>query len=64
MSAHVVSDLLNGLWKSDEMSGLASIVSLYHNEFHKFNSTQYKSTKARFSLLYDVKITFEITLLA
>ena len=51
MSAHVVSDLLNGLWKSDEMSGLASIVSLYHNEFHKFNITQYKSTKARFSLL-------------
>ena len=64
MGAHVVLNLLNGLRKSDKMRGLASIASLFRNEFNKFNITQYKSMNVRFCLLCDVKITFEIALLA
>ena len=38
MSAHVLLDLLNELGKSDKMRGLPSILSLFHNEFNKFNN--------------------------
>ena len=37
MSAHVLLNLLNELWKSDKMRGLSSIVSPFRNEFDKFN---------------------------
>ena len=39
MSAHVLSNLLNEWKKSDQMQGLASILSLFHNKFNKFNYT-------------------------
>ena len=39
MSAHVLSNLLNELRKRDEMRGLQSILSLFRNEFNKFNNT-------------------------
>ena len=39
MSAYVLSNLINELWKRDKMRGLASILSLIHNEFNKFNNT-------------------------
>ena len=39
MSAHVLLDLLNELWKSDNMRGFTSIVSPFHFEFNKFNQT-------------------------
>ena len=33
MSAQVLLNLLNELWKSDKMRGLQSIFSLFRNEF-------------------------------
>ena len=40
MSAHVVLNLLNELRKRDKMRGLLSILSLFRNEFNKFNNTR------------------------
>ena len=39
MSAHVLLNLLNNLWKRDKMPGLPSILSLFHKNFNKFNNT-------------------------
>ena len=39
MSAHVLLNLLNEVKKSDKMGGLPSILSLFCNEFNKFNYT-------------------------
>ena len=39
MSAHVLLNLLNKFGKSDKMRGLSSILSLFRNEFNKFNNT-------------------------
>ena len=38
MSVHVLLNILNELRKRDEMRGLPSILSLFRNEFNKFNS--------------------------
>ena len=38
MSAHVLLNLLNKLRKRDKMRGLPSILSLFRNEFNKFNN--------------------------
>ena len=38
MSAHVLN-LLNELGKRDKMRGLPGILSLFRNEFNKFNNT-------------------------
>ena len=40
MSAHVLLNLLNELRKRDKMGGLPSIISLFRNEFNKFNNTR------------------------
>ena len=40
MSAHVLLNLLNELGKRDKMQGLPSILSLFCNEFNKFNNTR------------------------
>ena len=40
MSAHVLLNLLNELGKRDKMRGLLSILSLFPNEFNKFNNTR------------------------
>ena len=40
MSAHVLLNLLNELWKRDKMQGLSSILSLFRNEFNKYNNTR------------------------
>ena len=40
MSAHVLLNLLNELGKRDKMRGLSSILSLFRNEFDKFNNTR------------------------
>ena len=40
MSAHVLLNLLNELRKRDKMRGLPSILSLFGNEFNKFNNTR------------------------
>ena len=39
MSAHVLLNLLNLLQKRDQMRGLPSILSLFRNEFYKFNNS-------------------------
>ena len=40
MSAYVLLNLLNELGKRDKMRGLSSILSLFRNEFNKFNNTR------------------------
>ena len=40
MSAHVLLNLLNELGKRDKMRSLSSILSLFRNEFNKFNNTR------------------------
>ena len=40
MSAHVLLSLLNDVRKRDKMRGLPSILSLYCNEFNKFNNAR------------------------
>ena len=40
MSAHVLLNLLNEMGKRDKMRGLPSILSLFRNEFNKFNNTR------------------------
>ena len=39
LSAHVLMNLLNELRRRDKMEGLPSILSLFCNEFDKFNNT-------------------------
>ena len=40
MSAPVLLNLFIELGKSDKMQGLSSILSLFRNEFNKFNNTR------------------------
>ena len=40
MSAHVLLNLLNKLGKRNKMQGLPSILSLFRNEFNKFNNAR------------------------
>ena len=39
MSAHISLHLFNNLRKRDKMLGLPSILSLFRNNFNKFNNT-------------------------
>ena len=57
MSAHVLFNLLIELRKRDEMLVLPSILSLFRNQFNKFN--KYKRTNVRFYLSYDIATTLE-----
>ena len=38
MRAHVLLNLLNELWKSNQMGGLPIILSPFPNEFNTFNN--------------------------
>ena len=40
MSAHVLLRLLNKVGKRDKMQGPPTILSLFCNEFNKFNNTR------------------------
>ena len=40
VGAHILLNLLNELGKKDKMRGLPSILSLFRNEFNKFNNTK------------------------
>ena len=42
MSAHVLLNLLNELWKRDKMRGLPSILTLFRNEFNNFYNTKHE----------------------
>ena len=39
ISAHILLILLNELGKIDKIRGLQRILSLFHNEFNKFDNT-------------------------
>ena len=52
MSTPVLLNSLNELGKSDKMRGLTSILSLFRNEFNKFNDT-------RVRMLDSIKITLK-----
>ena len=39
MSAHFLLNILNKLGERDKIGGLSSILSLFCNEFNKFNNT-------------------------
>ena len=54
MSAHVLLSLLNELWKRDEMLG---ILSLFRNEFNKFNNTRARILDSILS--YEIKMTLK-----
>ena len=56
MSAHVLLNLLKELGKRDKMRGLPSILSLFRNEFNKFNNTRARMLD---SISYDIKITLK-----
>ena len=57
MSAHVLLNLLSKLGKKDKMRGLPSILSLFRNEFNKFNNTRARMFDSFLS--YDSKITLK-----
>ena len=40
MSAHVLLNLLNEMGKRDQIRGLPSILSLFHNKFNKLINTR------------------------
>ena len=52
MSAHVLLNLLNELGKRDKMRGKPRIISLFRNEFNKYNNTMAR-------MLDDITITLK-----
>ena len=52
MSAHVLLNLLNELGKRDKMRGLPSILSLFRNEFNKFNNTRARMLDSIYHMTY------------
>ena len=57
MSAHVLLNLINELSNRDKMQGLSNFLSLFPNEFNKFNNTRvqmidsiYHTLKSHFCL--------------
>ena len=59
MSAHVLLNLLNELGKRDKMRGLPSILSLFRNEFNKFNNTRARMLDSIYHMTLEyLKIAF------
>ena len=56
MSVHVLLNLLNVLVKRDKMRDLPSILSLFRNEFNKFNHTRARMLDS----IYIMKITLNL----
>ena len=54
MSAHVLLNLLNELGKRDKMRGLPSILSLFCNEFKKFNNTRARMLDSIYLMTPDI----------
>ena len=52
MGAHVLLNLLNELGKGDKMRGLSSILSLFNNEFNKFNTTGARKIDSIYHMTY------------
>ena len=58
MSAHVLLNLLNELRKRDKMRGLPSILSLFRNEFNKFNNTRARMLDSIYHMTNTLKSDF------
>ena len=58
MSAHVLLNLLNELGKRDKMRGLPSILSLFRNEFNKFNNTRARMLDSIYHMTTTLKSHF------
>ena len=58
MSDHVLLNLLNELGKSDKMRGLPSILSLFRNEFNKFNNTRARMLDSIYHMTNTLKSDF------
>ena len=58
MSAHVLFNLLNELGKRDKMRGLPSILSLFRNEFDKFNNTRARMLDSIYHMTNTLKSHF------
>ena len=58
MSAHVLLNVLNELGKRDKMRGLPSILSLFRNEFNKFNNTRARMLDSIYHMTKTLKSDF------
>ena len=58
MSVHVLLNLLNELGKRDKMRGLPSILSLFRNEFYKFNNTRVRMFDSIYHMANTLKSHF------
>ena len=58
MSAYVLLNLLNKLGKRDNMRGLPSILSLFRNEFNKFNNTRARMLDSIYHMTNTLKPDF------
>ena len=59
MSARVLLNLLNKLRERDKMRGLPSILSLFRNEFNKYNNTRARMLDSVYHMtLRFLKISF------
>ena len=58
MSAHVLLTLFNELGKRDKMRGLPSILSLFSNEFNKFNNTRARMLDSIYHMINTLKSDF------
>ena len=59
MSAHVLLNLLNELGKRDKMRGLPRILSLFRNEFNKFNNIRARMLDSIYHMILEyLKLLF------
>ena len=58
VSAHVLLNLLNKFGKRDKMRGLQSILSLFRNEFNKFNNTRARMLDSIYHMTNTLKPDF------
>ena len=58
MSAHVLFNFLNKLGKRDKKRGLPSILSLFRNEFNKFNNTRARMLDSIYHMTNTLKSDF------
>ena len=58
MNDHVILNLLNDLGKRDKMRGLPSILSLFCNEFNKFNNSRARMLDFIYHMAHTLKSHF------
>ena len=61
MSAHVLLNLLNELGKRDKMRGLLSILSLFRNEFDKFNNTRARMLDSIYHMTFKIILNYHFS---